>query len=348
MYINPPMTPYDLQTGSSVPIDWELKFREAADQGNIESMQWIHHNHKPNVNAQGQQSGQTAAHRAARKGHAPVLRLLYNLGADFFQTKDRKGFLPQELTTHPECLKIFKLALLGKKTLDAVNKLIPNKIGRNNPLINEIQFLEWRDLKNAATEEMTKTKIDNLIFETLTKEMVQIKLDNLTSNTLAPASKLVDASWLKVCLTPVHYLCACYTNLSLAIEKKQKAGACGENSQIAYAYLNAVEKTEFSIDAMVMQEDLDNHAVTLLNLKENQWDQAFIIDSLYNKCFFYSFHQELHLPYNVKLLESSVCLCSSPLRLPNTNYKNTISELQGIVEEITKDINALFSGHMTE
>ena len=346
MYTHPPTTPNDLQKGFSVPIDWELKFREAADQGSIESMQSIYRNHKPNVNAQGQQSGQTAAHRAAHKGHAPVLRLLYNLGADFFRTTDKKGFLPQQLTTKPECLKIFKLALLGKKTLDVVNKIIPNKITETNPSINKIQFLEWRDLKKAAVEEMTKTKLNHLLYITLSKEMAEIKLDNLTSNTLAQESKLFDANWLKACFMPIHYLCACYSNLRLAIEKKQKDGACGENSQIAYAYLSAVEKTEFSIDAIVIEENLDNHAVTLLNLKENQWDQAFIIDSLYNKCFFYSFHQELQLPYNVKLLESSACLCSSPLRLPDSNYKNTTSELQGIVEEITKDTHALFSGQL--
>ncbi|MFN7095603.1 MAG: ankyrin repeat domain-containing protein [Burkholderiales bacterium] len=77
-------------------INVNLKFRQAADKGDIEAIKDAIAHGKVDINSSGE-SGNTALHNACRKGHLSVIEELLRSAADI--TKENKqGKIPLQLT----------------------------------------------------------------------------------------------------------------------------------------------------------------------------------------------------------------------------------------------------------
>lgn len=318
-----------------IQTNWALKFREAAAIGDNDLLKSIYKTYPIDINEPGLKSKQTAVHRAANGGHVQTLRLLYNLGADFF-CKDLKNLTPQQLAKEIECQQIFELIVLAKKTLEIVNEIIPRKLIGKESVKNNNSFRKWRKKMEVSHMAIAQSKLNGLT-ETLQNDIKSGDCQEMT----------VLTDWLKTCVMSVNYFCNCYHNLSFAIDKNQQYGACGENSGIAFAYLTAEAKTTFSVDAIMLDESNENHSIVLLNLNQKQWYQSLIIDALFGRSFFYeNLDQVPNLPFNIATLQKSyVIIGSLPVRFPTNTLRpiKTISELQMIIDQFLKDISAKFA-----
>ncbi len=104
-------------TGAANADRLELEFRQAAYENKTKTMLALS-DRGVNIDSKGIVSGQTAAHRAAAKGNAEALRLLFNLGANF-DLQDSDGKTPQEHAQSPETTMIFALIRSGKGAIAA-------------------------------------------------------------------------------------------------------------------------------------------------------------------------------------------------------------------------------------
>ena len=78
--------------------DRAKEFRKFADQGNLDKLKEMFHSDY--LNSQGTDTGHTALHRAAGKGHLNVVEWLIKMGADVSIKDPKKQLTPRQLATH--------------------------------------------------------------------------------------------------------------------------------------------------------------------------------------------------------------------------------------------------------
>lgn len=274
-------------------INLGMSFRQAAADGDIASMHALYSsyclNDSPNLNIfeSDSSTGKSAAHFAAEKGHAAVLRLLHSIG-DSFTRVDAKGFTPAQLARDAECKRVFELVSLGKKALEAADQVFPHKIiVKNCEGMECMSFLNWRRKVTEITSEKVLDATKKL-FECLMKEYYEARLKGECLNCQH------EIKWIQSQSNLLIHLYDNYNTLDLAIKMGQQAGACGELSTVSYVYLTSMIKTNFSVDQVGVTNGANNHAFVVLNRNQkldltnlNGWTQTLLIDPLAGRSFFY-------------------------------------------------------------
>ena len=265
-------------------------FRTAANNGKVDVMLTLYRTYgniqppKLDISAPGPTSGKTAGHRAAAKGHASALRLLHSLG-DTFEQKDNGGCTPEQLTSDPKCKQVFALAAIGRKVLAIVFAVFPKPIFVDRSLTREQaqQFGTFRNMKMDLTKELCLRFRDQLT-ASLIKEQSEVKgrfdinsIRQMIAEESVRVTNLIDN----------------YYTLEGAQKCGLMGGACGELTDVGFAYLTAVDKPPFSVEQIDIDEGVKkNHAFLALNRCEGEltvkgFSEALLIDTLAAQTFFY-------------------------------------------------------------
>lgn len=281
-----------------------LRFRQAAADGDRATMESIYSTHMQNspsnliIFETGISSGKTAAHRAAEKGHASILRLLHSLG-DTFSIEDNKGNTPLQLAINKECIRVFELATLGKQALAAAALIFPKTIDEETCTAKvKKPFLSWRKLVEEKTSEkvgdITQKLVDSLKAELLEVSSKNKSLGYFSSQSEWKKCRSEWTAWMYCQNKSLVYIFSNYYKMELAIKMKQDTRACGESSASSYVYLTSEAKTDFPVDQVGLTDGISNHAFVMLDRNQNLeisdlrgWDNALIIDSFEQRSFFY-------------------------------------------------------------
>lgn len=272
---------------------FDFLFRQAASEGDIPFMKSLRG--CADLLGAGPDSKKTAAHRAAEKGHASVLRLLYNWG-DTFEKKDRRDKTPEQLTRNAECKTIFDLAKLAKQTVATMDKIFPQKFDVDAEA--DRLFALNRRAIGGATEKMA---LD------CAKELLAIVDEEAAAAPLEQKKQIFEQWKQSQCLT----LARLYEPISTLMsweQEKTRAGACGENSSVALAYLVHIVKTRYLAELVVSEKGKRNHCFVFMNRKPDPdinegWEGALLVDAFYRKSFFLEHVAAAEAPFRLESLE---------------------------------------------
>lgn len=269
-----------------------LKFRNAANDGNIKAMCDLYKMPGLKVAEAGSKTQKTAAHRAAEKGNASVLRLLHNWG-DTFQAVDLDGKTPSDLATDLECIELFELIKLGKKAVDVARQVFPYY---PNPLLQEdlrkplvqSHYQFRKKFKEAVAAE--QCEIDNMVPQALAVDANNIKI------TPALFTELRDRYVKKAqMMQNIYNHLHCFDH---AKKMNQAYGQCGELSAVAFYYLASILKIQKFVE-LISSERMKNgqlewdHVFVVLNrnnnipaIEQESWKGALAVDPLEGKTIF--------------------------------------------------------------
>lgn len=281
-----------------------IQFRQAAADNNIDLMRQLAKSVNPFE--AGPTSLKTAAHRAAEKGHAAVLRFLFNLG-DTFDRQDGQGKTPEQLTKSRACINVFQLARLAQEATRMIDKVIPHRVDvESNP---DPGFLLLRTAAEIYTNRLVKQRVGAVLG--------MVKLESMS----IPENEKGDilSKW-NLCCSHLAYKFMSYTTLLAWKDKADCSGACAETNSVAFAYLNYVKKTSHRVEFVTVPfNEKNNHCFLILNRKEDAdmskgLEEAIAIDVYFRKSFFFEHRDLAQTPFKV----SPITLLSTALITPPT------------------------------
>lgn len=297
-------------------IDYDRRFRQYASVGNTAAMLNIFRSGKlKNLDVGGPDAGKTAAHWAAEKGHAAVLRLLASLG-DTFIAKNNAGFTAAEISTTPECSQVFVLVSAAQETLKVCDRIFPQKLD-----VQKCDKDQWKKLAAARFSITEKSSVE-------LEKIAIVLLSNLLNECMAAKrNHSVDFDtfnkWVYDFNMHMSEFFPIYRILELALKNDLLEGACGENSAAGYAYLST-HHAKLSIDRVTILTRPDNHAFLVLNRNQDLaindftgWKMALIVDPFARTFFFYE---------NISHIEKSLIpkeILTSTVTMVNGNKKLT-------------------------
>ena len=307
----------------------DVQFREAASVGNTTLMEQLVRQ-KVDPFAAGPISKKTAGHRAAEKGHASVLRLLYNWG-DTFEKVDIKGKTPAQLSTSPECKTVFDLIKLAQKTIETVDKIFPQKYDVNGK--EDLLFKQNRHTIIEATEKIAMASAKELL------EVVQ------EESAAAPQKQRerIFKQWGETQCLPLPHLYDPVVTLMTWENEKIRSGACGENGAVALAYLVHIVKTNYLAELISSEKGDSDHTIVFLNRKPHPdiregWEGALLVDAFYRKSFFLEHLEAANAPFTLHTLE--ILRSSSRAPLPEAPWPQQKSLAK--LDEIYAQIESMF------
>lgn len=248
----------------------DVQFRQAAGEGNIVLMRQL----APSVDPMeaDPSTKQTAAHRAAEKGHAAVLQYLFGLG-DTFEKKDREGKTAEQLANNSACIEVFELVRLAGETNRFVDKVFPNRV--DVEAVVDPNFVPFREATEICANRMANEKVGEL-WKVVKEECMAAP---------EPLKKEIYAQWRHQC-SLLSYFYLSYITLLVWKGETVRSGACAETTSVGFAYLNYVKKSRYSVEWVQVEEN-NNHAFIILN-------GSLVIDLFYRKSFFCA-HQDIEL-----------------------------------------------------
>lgn len=275
------------------PLSNEQAFRQAAFEGKTDEMIRLS-KQGININSAGAKTGQTAMHRAAAKGHVQALQLLCNLEADFSIT-DKDGKTAEQVASD-RAKPFFELIRLGKETIQAAKTFYPTTGDSETS-----DFRSWRTHIQTKRTKYANEISDKLVitfraeFERLRPSFPKKKHDEINRQI-----ELFDQG-----RNQLFRLLEDKITLTESIERNYQAGTCGEATTASCAYLLS-KKVDLSFEGMNVTKKDVGHAFVVVNRDTSKspddlssWKGAFIIDSFFNRLYFYDFIQQS--PHNTAL-----------------------------------------------
>lgn len=318
-----------------------VSFRRAAFVGDVAAMRSLLGSVQ--IEEAGPKTKMTAAHQAAVKGHANVLRFLHSLG-DTFSKVNNEGELPEQMAKDPECKRVFELAALARRTLEVVDKVFPERVDVNQPGGLSEQFQKFRD------------KSVELIFRDLSKPLLTLINSAFTEAEKASAAQQVRleailTQWQKMHCEPFALQYETLATLKLAKKLALQGGACGETSSIAFGYLAYVLKTDYRVERLLVSNESGNHAFVILNRDPNSQhnfglDNALVIDAYMRQSFFCGNFGDVNTTIDVGSLNQKSILCSSvrpPVPEAPWSQNRTITIMNDIYTRIAKETAEAFT-----
>lgn len=314
----------NVSTAGSTSTDYHLAFRQAANDGKTDTMiqlknEWA----ELDINSSGATSLQTAAHRAASKGHVAVLRLLYNLGADFSCT-DKDGHTAKHYANSDGTRKFFTEIAIAHQALAERDDFFSNIVDTRQCSRDEFNTLRLiRDTlqKDELQDRRQFQKALICAYDTETFGMQ----DTLKQDVIQSIVAKINAA-----LEHVGQWARTKTILEHAIQTGRELASCGEVARTCFLNLTQrmhvadVECVTLAVGSTT-QNSL-GHSFNILNRDRSQaldnlnsWKSAFIIDAQQRKSFYYQF---------VKEYPQSTCLKS-------LNVFNVVAECSSIDAPIT-------------
>lgn len=268
-------------------IDYNVKFREAANVGNTTQMIQLRKQHQIDINGFGAKSLQSAAHRAAANGHVAALRLLYNLGADFSLT-DTNGKTAKMHAKTQEAHDFFALIEIAQQALAGQNDV----------------FQISAHLKSLSSEQMTTFLAWRKIYETDTEKQRREKYSELYNTA---DTKVSSQTWegLKGTCDRAHENLFYWININNILKNVkfngQNLGACNEFSSANFVNLTKNMNVPFLVEQVaLMHTFLPGHAFTLVNRNNSQdvtnltsWNTALVVDTWMKQAFFFQFANQV-------------------------------------------------------
>lgn len=320
----------------------ELGFRQASAEGDTEQMIFLLR-HPLNINSQGTQSGQTAAHRASIAGKVNALRLLVNLGADL-DVRDNNGQTAEEIA-HTSAKHLFELIRLAKKTFAARNAFYPETLDHE---AKGKDFTDWR----AYLKEKRAQCVNECIKEVYDSYLLELTLVKKGLTNANPPKLGNFIAKINQCLYELQRLKEAETTLSETLKNNRTMCACGEASVASYAYLAQLAKTKLPVEELTyvtnnpdQPQNLIGHAVTLINRDQNRefhdlrsWKEAFIIDSYHYRFFFFEFVE--HCPFDsaIKELHQYTLVKGATNRLTSFPRELSFPKTEALYRKITKEL----------
>jgi Ankyrin repeats (many copies) len=309
-----------------------VAFRQAANDGHINLMK--SYLSGVDIEEAGSESKMTAAHRAAAKGRAAVLRLLFSLG-DSFSKVDNKGNTPEKLAKDLDCKKVFELASLARKALAVVDKIFPHRVDVNK--LDELKDKPFLDFRNKRIETRMK----------LTTEVI-MKVSQIIGSECPNKQDLINVinQWLETHGDFLFRYYDPYATLKEAAKAQIKEGACGETSVIVFGYLTYVVKTKLRVEYLLVPHKNTNHAFIIVNrnpdgaFKEGL-REALLIDAHAKKVFFYEFFDVANSLIEKEIVQKEYIECSSIIQpIPQTAWPQPqltekMKEIYAEIEEMT-------------
>lgn len=298
---------------STTSLTPEQNFREKADLGDVTAMVSIYdsyqkeHDTPLNICGVDPSDGLTAAHQAAKKGHASVLRLLFNLG-DPFTCADPTGKTPAQYEVNEECKIVFDLIALGKKASDASKHVFPGTV--------DVVCSEQKDLANLQ-------KFRAEVKESVNRNVAPF-MKFLSDSVVKEGLRVTDClPWL-MCLTSyLTYTIDLYATLKIAKEKGYAAGACDEKSSVSYVYLTKEINDRYPVEKVQINNGNEfkfaTHSFVIINRSQSididVWKKALIVDAFQERVFFCEHLQHVtNLLFDrTSLMENKGCIvaCST-------------------------------------